>query len=417
MRDAIVIGSGLAGLTAALRLAKGGKTVSLISKGPGGLQLSQGTFDILGYSPDRVSDPLDAVGALAKAKPEHPYAVLGADAVREAAEFVAGLVPDLLTGDPASNVNLPTAVGAVRPTALAQPSMIDGAVKDGNAYVVVGLRRLKDFQATLVAGNLDRAEVPGGGSVSARAVWIDVPARPEEADTTGLTYARALDDPNVRATFAKAVAKQANAGEIVVLPGVLGLDDHDAWRDIAQIVDHPVCEVPLPPPGVPGLRLFRTLSALARDAGVRMINGSKVIDKRVEGDRVVSVSISSAGHAREYEASAFVFAPGGFESGALAVDSYGHITEPALGLPLSHDSAEGLIHGDFWGSDQALFEVGVRVDQSMRVLGPDSAPVYSNLFAAGGILAGATRWREKSGEGIAAASALRAADTILGEEK
>lgn len=77
MRDAIVIGSGLAGLTAALRLAKGGKTVSLISKGPGGLQLSQGTFDILGYSPDRVSDPLDAVGALAKAKPEHPYAVLG----------------------------------------------------------------------------------------------------------------------------------------------------------------------------------------------------------------------------------------------------------------------------------------------------------------------------------------------------
>ncbi len=40
MRDAIVIGSGLAGLTAALRLAKGGKTVSLISKGPGGLQLS-----------------------------------------------------------------------------------------------------------------------------------------------------------------------------------------------------------------------------------------------------------------------------------------------------------------------------------------------------------------------------------------
>ena len=74
MRDAIVIGSGLAGLTAALRLAKGGKTVSLISKGPGGLQLSQGTFDILGYSPDRVSDPLDAVGALAKTKPEHPYA-------------------------------------------------------------------------------------------------------------------------------------------------------------------------------------------------------------------------------------------------------------------------------------------------------------------------------------------------------
>ena len=36
------------------------------------------------------------------------------------------------------------------------------------------------------------------------------------------------------------------------------------------------------------------------------------------------------------------------------------------------------------------------------------------LFAlAGGILAGATRWTEKSGEGIALASAVAAADSIL----
>ena len=32
---------------------------------------------------------------------------------------------------------------------------------------------------------------------------------------------------------------------------------------------------------------------------------------------------------------------------------------------------------------------------------------------AGGILAGATRWQEKSGEGIALASAVQAADSIL----
>ena len=88
MRDAIVIGSGLAGLTAALRLAKGGKTVSLISKGPGGLQLSQGTFDILGYSPDRVSDPLDAPARprwpldpeAAAANPTHAFGRKGAKA-------------------------------------------------------------------------------------------------------------------------------------------------------------------------------------------------------------------------------------------------------------------------------------------------------------------------------------------------
>ena len=32
----------------------------------------------------------------------------------------------LLVGDPACNLHLPTAVGALRPTALAQPSMVAG---------------------------------------------------------------------------------------------------------------------------------------------------------------------------------------------------------------------------------------------------------------------------------------------------
>ena len=63
MTDVVVIGAGLAGLTAALRLARAGKTVTLTTKGPGGLQLSQGTVDIMGYTPDRVSAPLDAVAA------------------------------------------------------------------------------------------------------------------------------------------------------------------------------------------------------------------------------------------------------------------------------------------------------------------------------------------------------------------
>ena len=38
----------IAGLTAALRLTRAGKSVTLTTKGPGGLQLSQGTVDILG---------------------------------------------------------------------------------------------------------------------------------------------------------------------------------------------------------------------------------------------------------------------------------------------------------------------------------------------------------------------------------
>ena len=56
----------------------------------------------------------------------------------------------------------------------------------------------------------------------------------------------------------------------------------------------------------------------------------------------------------------------------------------------------------------------MRTDDAGRPAGPDGAAVHPNLYVAGGIIAGAERWREKSGEGVAVATAVRAADHITG---
>ena len=73
---------------------------------------------------------------------------------------------------------------------------------------------------------------------------------------------------------------------------------------------------------------------------------------------------------------------------------------------------EDLVHGDYWGRPQPLFLCGVEVDENMLV-SYQGKPVHSNVYAAGGVIAGATRWQEKSGEGIALGSAIKAADAIL----
>ncbi|MEA5647481.1 MAG: glycerol-3-phosphate dehydrogenase subunit GlpB, partial [Cutibacterium granulosum] len=57
---------------------------------------------------------------------------------------------------------------------------------------------------------------------------------------------------------------------------------------------------------------------------------------------------------------------------------------------------------------------GVDVDEDMRAI-HDGKPVYTNVFAAGGVIAGATRWQEKSGEGIALGSAIKAADAVAAQ--
>lgn len=413
MRDAVVIGAGIAGLAATLRLARGGARVTLVAKGLGGLQLSQGTIDILGYSADRVDAPLDAIESHVAARPTHPYTHFTPSYVGEAARWVRDLLgEDLLVGNPDTNVLLPTGVGALRPTSLYQPSMAAGIPADGREYVIVGLRQIKDFYPTLIAENLSRHRGADGQPIMARAEILDFEIRPGEVDTTSTNAARALDDPQMRARLADAIAPLVRDGEVVGLPAILGLNDPTAWKDLASRLGHEVFEISMQPPSVPGMRLNQALTALVKDEA-RFILGSQVTGIEVEDGRVRAVSISTAGRDTRIETKNIVLAAGGFESGAIDMDSYGTVTDTILGLPIL--GAEGqLLHGDFWGSDQPVFLAGLNVDDAMHPLDAQGRPVYSNVYAAGSNLAGATRWREKSGEGIALASALRAADEILG---
>ena len=47
--DIVVVGSGIAGMTAALTAAQSGKSVTLLTYGAGTLAISSGCIDVLGY--------------------------------------------------------------------------------------------------------------------------------------------------------------------------------------------------------------------------------------------------------------------------------------------------------------------------------------------------------------------------------
>ncbi|WP_130864573.1 glycerol-3-phosphate dehydrogenase subunit GlpB [Acidipropionibacterium timonense] len=413
----VVIGAGLAGLVTALRLRRDGARVTLVTKGVGGIQLGQGTVDLFGYSPERVDRPYEAIEAYAATHPEHPYARIGVDAVREGVRFlqeVAG--EDLVGGTGEANVLLPTAVGAARPTALVPASMRAGALVDGARIVIIGVAQYKDFHPALIAQNLERTTLPGGGHVAARAVMVDFEPREGEFDATGLTLARSLDDPATRRTFLEGLKGFVNPGEVVGLPAVLGIDHHDeVLADARRILGAEVFEIASLPPCVPGMRLNNLLVKAVKDARVDFMLGSKVVGSTVgEDGRLESVTVHTTGHPRTLKADAFVLAGGGFESGALRLDSHGHVHETILDLPVRLPDGvdeDHLVHGEYWGPAQPLFLVGVDVDEDMRVVS-EGRPVHANVHAAGGVIAGATRWQEKTGEGIALGSAVKAADAI-----
>ena len=144
--DAIVVGCGLAGLTAAVRLAEAGARVLVLAKGVGATHLAPGTIDVLGYrGGERVERPLEA---LAGVDPSHPYARVGAAGVSAAIEWftarMAGgsLAPYAYVGSVEENLLLPTAIGVPRPSALVPETMAGGDLREPAPVVAVGFRAL-----------------------------------------------------------------------------------------------------------------------------------------------------------------------------------------------------------------------------------------------------------------------------------
>jgi glycerol-3-phosphate dehydrogenase subunit B len=417
MSRAVVVGAGLAGLVAGIRLAQGGMDVTVVAKGAGGLHLSPGTIDVLGYVPDRVDEPAPAIARLVDERPDHPYARLAPEPLAEALAWFRDLVPGLrYAGDPGWNLLLPTAVGVARPTALAPASIAAGDLRAGARLAVVGLRSMKDFFPSLVAENLPRADLPDGVGVEARALEVTTSARPGRADVSGPVHARGLDDPALRRSLADELRPRLEPGETVAMPAVLGLDRAgEAWDDLQDLLGTPVVEIPTLPPSVPGMRLQKALIEALRAAGGRLLLGPPAVGVEGAGGRVTGVLVRDAARTRTLPSHAVVLATGGFASGGVEVDSHGVLTETVAGLPVTGPAPGAPRLSPIHLDHQPLMRAGLSVDAAMRPVNGDGAAVWANLHAAGALVAGAEPWREKSGEGISIAGGYAAASAILEE--
>ncbi|MFL5841169.1 MAG: glycerol-3-phosphate dehydrogenase subunit GlpB [Thermoleophilaceae bacterium] len=413
--DAVVVGAGLAGLTAALRLAEGGARVVVLAKGVGATHLSPVTIDVLGYNSERVEHPLEALGELVEARPDHPYALMGPEGVRSAVawfkeRFVDGpLAPYAYTGDAEHNVLLPTAVGVLRPSAVVPETMVGGDMPEGAAVCVVGFRTLKDFHPLLLADNLNRL-----GRVGARGIELDL--TPEgRADVNSLGFARAFDDPGFRGQLTIALGDRLRADERVALPAVVGIaDPRRAWTDVQDRLGRPVFEIPTLPPSVPGMRVFATLRERLRRAGCRVVFNNVVTGAEHAGGRVTAVRARVGLRDRVYGTDWVVVATGGFASAGLELDSHWVGRETALGLPVTGIPATNAerFRPDYFDA-HPMGHAGVAVDADQRPVDSTGARVFENVLVAGATLAGAEPWREKSGDGLSLATGHRAAGIIL----
>lgn len=408
MYDVVVIGAGLAGLIGGLRLAEAGYNVLLVAKGHGTTHWAAGTIDLLDGE-----QPRQTIGQLISEHPDHPYSRSGLEALDAALQRLRQICKDggyPLVGSAERNTLLPTAAGALRPTALLPATMAAGDVRLPGQMLLVGFRQLRDFYPPLAAANL-RAQ-----GIDARAAYLDLPPARRRLDFPTTVVARLFEDAGSRATLAQQLRSLRGAATRIGLPAVLGMDR--ATQVVAALQEDSgalVFEIPTLPPSVPGIRLFNLLAQAFRRAGGHTQIGGWVVDKEAEGRRLKAIFTEAAARRQRHTARGFLLATGGIIGGGIRAEHGQRVVETALGLPVTvPNSSKGWFAERFMDQEgHAIYRAGIAVDDQLRPLDEHGDLAFENVAVAGAALGGADLIRERCYEGVALASGWRAAGMLM----
>lgn len=420
--DSIVIGGGMAGLSAALRLAEAGQKTLLMASGQSALHFSSGSIDLL----ETEGDPRAALPAFMAEHPDHPYSKVGltnieasfADLQRHCHEQGLPLFRQ------ETNHQRLTPIGTLKSTWLSPHTCAcQTDVPAPDAILLATLEGFRDFHPALAAANL--ATHPRFAHCRIMTGEIRLPQLAEfsrnphefrSADIARLFDKQKGDQPDLLADLAREICRMVHESSDpgcrhVVLPACLSLGL--VGPRLAELEKRTGCtikEVATMPPSLIGMRMQEALKRRFQALGGTFLTSERVLGARYEGDKVLGVH-SQNGDDQLFEADHFVLASGSFFSRGLESRLRG-IREPIFDADVL-----SLEERDAWAG-RRLFDhhpfmgFGVKTDDMLRVM--RGGKPLTNLYGAGSVLAHYDPIKEGSGSGVAVATGWQAAGHILG---
>lgn len=410
--DVIVIGSGIAGLMAALAARQKGCRVRVLSYGAGCLAISPGTIDLLGYDilGRRLENPWSGMSELPAT---HPYRLLGQDKVSLALnQFVKAMADNMplhsatsQDGEPA-NALWPTVAGTLKPTWLYQSDVGPDALAAAKKILVLTVTGFRDCRPSLIISQLRRYSDFADKEFAA--YTLPSPFDEKGRSLNALDLAHVADREEGREWFLKALRGRGNGFDLALAPPMLGVSFRNNIRAAAtEALGCPIMEMVSVPPGVGGLRIRQALVSSLLDSGVDFFDKAKVAEGHVDEDGSVHLQVAATGRHVEHQARACVVATGGIISGGVVL-SPGEGKEAVFGVPIPlPENVEDWSQPDIFGQ-HIVTSLGVVADERLRAVGGDGNALYPNVFFAGRTLGGYDYAAEKSGHGVAIATGWHA---------
>ncbi len=416
--DLVVIGAGMTGMAASLFAANRGlKTVQVGVTGE--IIFASGFLDILGIHPisEKKSrpDPWAAIHALKQDCPDHPYCRLTVVEIQSALDeylaFTGGCgVPHYW--EKTHNIEMMTPQGTLKITGCVPWTMKNAvhALREKPPGLILDILGLKGFSAHQIVDNL-------------KETWPDLhSARIAFPDTAHLGeiypeyMARSLEARVCREKLAAVIRPHVRNARIVGLPAIFGIHNSPAVQaDLEAILGVRLFEIPTLPPSVPGIRLKEMFEEALPKKGVRQFLQERICDVLPEPDNGFLMELAGGNaQGQKIRSRGVLLATGRFFGKGLQADR-NRIRESLFDLPVFQPvNRSGWYRMDFLDPrGHSIHQAGLEIDKNFRPLGTSGAPAFSNLFAAGAILAHQDWIRQKCGSGLAIATAYGAVSSFI----
>nr|QIH43227.1 glycerol-3-phosphate dehydrogenase subunit GlpB [Vibrio ziniensis] len=428
--DVIVIGSGVAGYSAAIKCLEHGLKTAVVSSGQSALHFSSGSIDLLSHSPlnhQMIDNPWTEFDVLSKALPQHPYAKVGSKNIRLAMNWYQQMLASnglAMSSLPSSNNHFRiTTLGTLKSTWLSQPYVEKIAPDFSNLseikrIVMIAVDGFRDFQPHIALGNLQLN--PAFKDIPIKTAKISLTAfgqlNRNPYDLRSIDISRLLRDETQFTEFANQLLKAATPEDLVVLPSIMGNGDGlELMHKLSRYTGLRLHEVPTMPPSLLGIRIEDVMMRTFVNKGGVLHKGDEVLGGQFEdlggALNLMSIQTKKMGD-MNLIAKNYILASGSFFSKGL-IANQNAIKEPIFDLDTEVAGARNEWHQhDFFSSKPHPFlSFGVVTDKNFT---PSiRGNKVNNLHCIGAILSGYNPIAHGCGGGVAISTAYWVVEQIV----